>query len=430
MQTADQCPGLSSDSASTCSPNSLRLGYFVPEFPGQTHSFFWREIQALRKLGAEPVLLSTRRPDHRLVTHSWAPNAMAETIYLYPLTWRQALRCAGRMIVAGPSAWVHVMRGVAAGGVGRWTRGMALALLGARLAQAALERDFRHVHVHSSADAAFIAAFASVFAPLTYSIVLHGTLSFYGPGQRFKWQGAAFGLIVSEHLRPSLSDALGHAATSLKVGVASMGVDLERFKRDAPYKAWAREGLPLRLVSCGRLNPGKGHQDLIAAVASLRAQGTYATLRICGEDDDGGDGYRRVLERQVSELGLQDAVTLLGGVDESMVRQELASAHLFVLASHTEAMSVAYMEAMAMGIPVIGSRVGGVPDLISDGQDGLLIQPSVPSELIAAILKLAHAPALAELMAQRARTTVEQRFGSERSARAVISGITNAAEVG
>lgn len=205
-----------------------------------------------------------------------------------------------------------------------------------------------------------------------------------------------------------------------------MGVDLDRFKRDAPYIPWADETAPLKLASCGRLNLGKGHQDIIAAVAILREQGMNAVLRICGEDDEGGDGYRRILEKQISELGLQAVVTLLGAVDESAVRQELANAHVFVLASHEEAIGVAYMEAMAMGVPVIGSRVGGVPDLITDGQDGLLIQPSCPSEIASAIAKVAHEPAFAERMAQRARTTVEQRFGSERSAQAVINGILDA----
>lgn len=353
---------------------------------------------------------------------------MEETVYLYPLTGRQALRCVARMVVAGPRAWAQLARGVAAGGPARWLRCIALALLGARLAEAARQHDFRHIHVHSSADAAFIAAFAAIFAPLTYSIVLHGSLSYFGPGQRFKWQGAAFGLIVSEHLRPQLSAVLQQACAP-RIDVAPMGVDLDRFKRDTPYVPWVSEVGTLKLTSCGRLNPGKGHQDAIAAVALLHQQGMNATLRICGEDDDGGDGYRRVLEKKITELGLQDAVTLLGAVDESVVRQELASAHVFVLASHEEAIGVAYMEAMAMGLPVIGARVGGVPDLITDGLDGILIQPSHPSEIACAIEKIALEPAFAEQMAKRARATVEQRFGSERSAQAIIDRIPVASKV-
>jgi colanic acid/amylovoran biosynthesis glycosyltransferase len=414
---------LSSDKE-VASIRGLRLGYFVPEFPGQTHSFFWREVQALRKLGAEPVLLSTRLPDSRLVTHAWAPSAMAETVYLFPLTWRQALRCAGHIAAGGPGVWGRLLRGVAAGGPKRWLRSAALTLLGARLVEVAQEHGFRHVHVHSSADAAFIAAFAANMAPLTYSIVLHGALAYFGPGQQFKWHGASFGLVVAEHLRADLLPILKDGGPL--IDVAPMGVDLDRFKRDGPYVPWTEAPEPLRVASCGRLNPGKGHQDLIAAVALLRQQGVNVILRICGEDDDGGDGYRKTLQNLLAELDLREAVTLLGAVDESVVRQELANAHLFVLASHEEAIGVAYMEAMAMALPVIGTRVGGVPELITHEHDGLLVQPSNPSELAHALVKVAHTPELAMLLAQRARTTVEDRFGSERSARAVINGTARA----
>lgn len=164
-------------------------------------------------------------------------------------------------------------------------------------------------------------------------------------------------------------------------------------------------------------------------MALLRQQGMNVILRICGEDDDGGDGYRKTLQSQLDELDLGAAVTLLGAVDESVVRQELADAHLFVLASHEEAIGVAYMEAMAMALPVIGTRVGGVPELITHEHDGLLVQPSNPSELASMLARVASTPALAALLAQRARTTVEDRFGSERSARAVIKGMAKATAI-
>jgi colanic acid/amylovoran biosynthesis glycosyltransferase len=350
---------------------------------------------------------------------------MADTHYLYPLTWLQALRCAVHIAAAGPGVWRGLLRGVAAGGPTKWFRCAALVLLGARLAEIAREHGFQHVHVHSSADAAFIAAFAASMAPLTYSIVLHGSLSYFGPGQHFKWRGASFGLIVAEHLRSDLSPFLKNAHGPV-INVAPMGVDLGRFKRDGPYIPWTAALGSLKLASCGRLNPGKGHQDVIAAVALLRQQGMNVILRICGEDDDGGDGYRKTLQSQLDELELGAAVTLLGAVDESVVRQELANAHLFVLASHEEAIGVAYMEAMAMALPVIGTRVGGVPELITHEHDGLLVQPSNPSELASMLARVASTPALAALLAQRARTTVEDRFGSERSARAVIEGMAKA----
>jgi glycosyltransferase involved in cell wall biosynthesis len=399
------------------------LGYLVPEFPGQTHSFFWREIQALQLLGAEPVLLSTRLPDHRLVTHAWASGAMKATVYLYPLTITQGLQSVWRIVTAGPRSWARLLRGISSAGPKRWIRNAALVLLGARLATVARERGFSHVHVHSSADAAYIAAFAASMAPLSYSIVLHGTLAFYGPGQRFKWEHALFGLVVSDHLRQDVLAVLSAQEDGTKIGTAPMGVDLKRFERSLPYAPWTRDSGPLRLVACGRLNAGKGHQDLIAAVDLLRKRGMDVTLRICGEDDHGGDGYRRHLERRIAELDLTGNVVLLGAVDESVVHQELAHAHIFALASHAEAVGVAYMEAMAMEMPVVGSKVGGVPDLIEDGQEGLLVPPANPEAVADAIEKIACDAALAARLAKAARTKVERQFSSERSARAVLDEI-------
>ena len=62
----------------------MKIGYFIPEFPGQTHAFFWREYQALRDRGIEPILISTRKPPRNIVSHKWAAEAMEQTRYLFP----------------------------------------------------------------------------------------------------------------------------------------------------------------------------------------------------------------------------------------------------------------------------------------------------------------------------------------------------------
>lgn len=373
-------------------------------------------------MGAEPVLLSTRMPDPRLMTHAWAREAMAATTYLYPLTPTQVLEGVWHIITAGPRAWARLLHGITSAGPKRWIRNAALALLGAHLACVARKLGFAHVHVHSCADAAYIAAFAAAISPLTYSVVLHGALSFYGPGQRFKWKHASFGLLVSEHLREDVLPVLLDGDDS-KLAVAPMGVDLKRFERGQPYVPWTRGSGPLKLVSCGRLNAGKGHQDLIGAVALLRDRGLDVKLRICGEDDHGGDGFRRDLEHLIAKQGLANHVVLLGAVDESVVCQELATGHIFALASHAEAIGVAYMEAMAMAMPVIGSKVGGVPDLIDDDREGILVPPMNPRALADAIERVAMDEALAARLASSARKRIEKQFSSERSAKAVIEGI-------
>src|SRR3712207_890439 len=86
-----------------------RIGYFVPEFPGQTHIFLWRERQALDELGIEADLTSTRRPPRAIMSQSWAQEAEKNTDYLVPLTFKDFVGASTEILRAGPSAWLHCL---------------------------------------------------------------------------------------------------------------------------------------------------------------------------------------------------------------------------------------------------------------------------------------------------------------------------------
>ena len=112
-----------------------------------------------------------------------------------------------------------------------------------------------------------------------------------------------------------------------------MGVDPAIFRRTENYAPWKGIG-PLRLFSCGRLNPVKGHQDLVKAVSLLKKSGVNVYLEIAGEDEVGGKGFHRELEMLITNLQLTDIIVLLGAVDEARVLEGMRTAHLFILASH------------------------------------------------------------------------------------------------
>lgn len=198
-----------------------------------------------------------------------------------------------------------------------------------------------------------------------------------------------------------------------------MGVDTGRLSRDTPWQP-PRPGEPLRIMSCGRLNQVKGHQDLLQAIRMLRDAGHDARLVIAGEDDAGGTGYRRVIEARIAELGLDDAVTLLGAVSEGEVRRHLLEAHVFALASWHEPLGVALMEAMSCEVPTIGTAAGGVAELIRDGQDGILVPPRDPPAMADAILHLAGDPDLARRLGQAGRERIVSGFGAEAGAETLI----------
>jgi colanic acid/amylovoran biosynthesis glycosyltransferase len=400
----------------------LRVGYLVPEFPGQTHAFFWREIEALRSLGLEIDLVSTRPPLRALVSHRWAQQAIEETDYLTPLrpdhfaSLLSQLRQSGRAGVRRCVASMHRAEDL------DWKRRLrlgALAVAGGRLADMGRRRGWNHVHAHSCADAAQVVLFAHLLSGVSYSLTLHGPLEDYGPNQREKWRHAAFAIVITRRLLHEVERVLDGSLPA-RVEVAPMGVQPELFQRSEPYRPWPGRG-PLSIFSCGRLNPAKGHHTLIGAVARLRERGLDAHLTIAGEDEVGGAGYRALLERDIALSGLQGSVALLGAVSEGRIRAELEAAHVFALASREEPLGVAIMEAMAMEVPIVATRSGGVPELVDDGVDGLLVRAESEDDMAHTLDRIARDGELASRIASAGRRKIEAEFSADRSA-AVLAG--------
>ena len=389
-----------------------KLGYLVPQFPGQTHTFFWREIIELERRGIEPVLFSTRPPHPGLISHRWSGAAAARTDYLG--------RIAPSDLAVGLMAlpWRRLVR-LGRGEPRRFWRDVALsAAAGRRLKRRCTAEGITHVHAHSCGRAAMIAALSHAMGGPAYSLTLHGPLADYGPGQRFKWSGAAFATVITERLAQQVRRSLsGHLPRRLLL--QPMGVDTDHLSRDGDWSPPA-PGEPIRLFSCARLNPVKGHADVLATLRLLRDEGYDITLRIAGEDDAGGTGYRAILDRQIEALGLSGRVTLLGAIDADAVRDELLAAHAFVLASHAEPLGVAYMEAMSCEVPTIGTNAGGVPELISHGVDGILVPPRDPVALAGAVRDLVTHPDDARRLGRAGRARIVARFNAGHGAETLI----------
>jgi len=390
---------------------TTRIGYFIPEFPGQTHMFFWREMEALREGGVVPEVVSTRLPDRAIMSHTWAEQARKETAYLFPPTFGSILGGCWTLLRAGPVGWWRTLAAWCSA-EGKF-RLLPLLFVGAQLAWLAARRGWRHVHVHSCANSAIIAMFANRLRKLSYSITLHGPLRDYGPNQKLKWVHSSFAIVITKKL---MGEAREQLAGSLppRIDLAPMGVDLKKFESAGSYRPWDGNG-PVRLFSCGRLNPCKGHDDVVKAVARVREQGLDVRLHIAGEDDTGG-GMRRLLEQLKTEHRLTVAVVLLGAVSEDVIRKELSEAHAFVLGSLEEPLGVAIMEAMAMRVPVVVTGAGGVPELVTDGEDGLLVPAREPARMAESLLKLLRDPGLASRLSESGRRKIETSFHSGVSA--------------
>jgi glycosyltransferase involved in cell wall biosynthesis len=397
----------------------MRIAYLVPEFPGQTHIFFWREIQALEQIGVETTLVSTRRPPQSLSPHSWSSEAQRRTFYVGEVGLRDIVRSIATLAGFGPTAWIRATRAaLSESPLADVPRNLALIPLAARLVTFMRSNSLSHIHSHSCANAAMLVCLANRIAGISYSLSLHGAIEGYGSQQRVKFRYAGFALAVNSKLTCEIAKYLDKDSR-LKIGQAPMGVDTDLFRRETAFEPW-QQG-PLRLFSCGRLNFGKGHQDLIEAVSILRNAGIDAQLEIAGEDDIGGAGFHRDLDDLIDKLNLGEKVKLLGAVPEQRVLQGIRASNIFVLASHQEALGVAIMEAMSCEVPVIATRVGGIPELIEHGKTGVLVESKSAKALADAVTSIMQDPDLQQRLVKAARARVVREFNSQISARSLQS---------
>lgn len=173
-----------------------------------------------------------------------------------------------------------------------------------------------------------------------------------------------------------------------------------------------------RLLICvGRLDAVKGQATLLRALVQVAAAQPAVLLLLAGDGPE-----RPRLTALAAELGVADRVRLLGARDD--VPRLLALGELFVLPSLQEGMPNAVLEAMAAGLPVVGTAVGGVPELVVDGETGVLVPPGDATALADALLALLAAPARAAEMGRRGRQRAAQAFSQEAMCRQVEQLLT------
>lgn len=174
----------------------------------------------------------------------------------------------------------------------------------------------------------------------------------------------------------------------------------------------------VRILTVGSLLEVKGHQYLIDACAILAGMNVDFVCEIIGDGPLLG-----ALKHQIASMGLRQRVTLVGGMSRDAVRDQLARADIFVLASvraargSREGIPVALMEAMAAGLPVVASRLSGIPELVQNEKSGILVAPKDSAGLAAAISRLICNPHLARYFGETGRAVVRREFSVETSVR-------------
>ena len=271
-------------------------------------------------------------------------------------------------------------------------------------------------HAHMSSPVACKWGLAAAVMARVPAVVGTVQVGAYEPPDRSAyWQlrllarGVGRYLAVSREIAAELVERLGWPAE--RVEVAHNAVDVERVAVAAPAGLRARLGgsetRPLVLTPA-RLDAQKGHPILLEAIAEL----PEALFLFAGEGPERG-----ALEARAAELGVSERVRFLGRRED--IPQLLAACDVFALPSLYEGSSLAVLEAMAAGIPIVSSAIGGTEELIEDGRSGLLVPPGDAKALAAALRRLLEEPGLREQLATRARERVDTDLTREQNAERV-----------
>ena len=187
---------------------SLAIGYLVPQFPTQTHAFFWREARALEEAGVRVQFLSTTRPPPDSCPHDFADAARERTRYLFPPKILDAVRGLALRPRRTIQAVGYVL-GLRETPIVERMKLLMLVPTAMDLVNTVRQQDIGHVHIHSCATAAHLGALGNILDELNYSLTLHGDLPVYGTDHPAKMQRARFVSTVTRPLQKSLESEIG-----------------------------------------------------------------------------------------------------------------------------------------------------------------------------------------------------------------------------
>lgn len=212
--------------------------------------------------------------------------------------------------------------------------------------------------------------------------------------------------------RAIVGELTAEGAPPERIALVPNGVTLERFA-NLPDRDSARDRLELPrdgtvAVMVANLNHHKGHADVLDALGGLRERLPKNFMLVCAGRDD---GIGRDLAERARGLGIGDRVRWIGPRND--VPAVLAAADLAISASHQEGSSNAVLEAMATGLPVIGTAIGGTPEAVTDGVHGRLVPPCDPAALGEAVAALIADPAMRRTMGERAAIKIRSEYAME-----------------
>ena len=394
---------------------SLRIGVVVKGYPRLSETFIAQELFGLQESGAELQIISLRHPTDKSVhpVHNQIKAAVKYLPeYLHHEPWRvlkswwsirkrPAYRQAKKI-------WLQdLRRDITRNRIRRFGQALVLA--------AELSPDIRFLYAHFLHTPASVTRYAAVLCRIPFGISAHAKDIWTSPEWEKQEKILACDWLVTctrygaTHLRELVSGTPAHG----KVHLMYHGLDLRRFPccHQRPHEAEEKgEQGPIRILSVGRVVAKKGYSDLIEALARLPDDLNWKFVHI------GHGPLREQLRKQAAGLGIADRIEWHGPAAQAEVLEQYRLADIFVLASKIandgdrDGLPNVLMEAQSQGLACIATATAAIPELIRDGETGLLAPPGDPAGLAGKLVLLASDPMLRDRLGEAGRNVVHAEF--------------------
>ncbi|MBI2875302.1 MAG: glycosyltransferase [Candidatus Tectomicrobia bacterium] len=384
----------------------LRVAYVLKRYPRLSQTFVVNEMLELQRQGVEVTIVALKDSGEEVVHEK--SRALQASIYYFPPA--SAIPLEGWALrhhegLSGEPRWL----GLDALG-GEETREEQVTWIQAALVAPLLKKlGIDHLHAHFATRAATAASFMSRITGIPYSFTAHARDIYHeSVNQKAlaeKIERASFVITVSDFNRNYLEALIRSEGRSGQIIRLYIGMDLVQLR---PVGG---EWEPDLLVSVGRLVQKKGLDYLIEACRILKEKGRRFRCLIIGEGEE-----RAALEGQVAQASLQEEVSLMGARPHPEVIRTIQRAAAFVLPcvvgedGDRDGLPTVLLEAMALGTPVISTRIAGIPEMIAHGQTGLLVEERDPVALAQAVEELLASATLPGRLGESALEKVRREF--------------------
>ena len=280
---------------------------------------------------------------------------------------------------------------------------------GLSVAAAVAGQTFDVVHCHWLITSGLMGAFVAPLARIPLVVTAHGSDVFTeNPVFRFLDRFVLSRASVCTANSRRSGELVSKLNPNTRIQPVPMGVHPGQYGKHLASDAIRAEmggGTP-QILFVGRFTENKGVTDLVRAMKLISERLDRARLALVGFGP-AEDSIRRTIENE----GLDDRVTIMGRVSRDEIPAHMASADLLVLPSlKVEGLGVVLLEALASGTPVVGTRVGGIPDIISDGVTGLLCHPGDPQNIATTCLRMLEDSDLRRTTIENGKGLIEDRF--------------------